>query len=197
VRHKCDIQSLSYGPLVPSRGWDHQMEISSTITDAALPVGPGRRRRPRSTHSAACRLPWQESARVPWTLLEARRLAREGCAHCLNYPLWVAFLTDMVAATRRYRHAVPPVRGWLLVARLPPQLSGSELRYRRAHACSCRQTGRGRRYATVRTGNRLPDQCSPSVRRPARSAREDNFGHGLDLADTQRVGLVDHAVGPR
>jgi hypothetical protein len=26
----------------------------------------------------------------------------------------------MVAATRRYRHAVPPARGWLLAARLSP-----------------------------------------------------------------------------
>jgi hypothetical protein len=36
VRHKCDIQSLSYGPLVPSRGWDHQMGIGSIITGVAL-----------------------------------------------------------------------------------------------------------------------------------------------------------------
>jgi hypothetical protein len=28
--------------------------------------------------------------------------------HRLNYPLWGPFLTDMVAGTRRYRHAVPP-----------------------------------------------------------------------------------------
>ena len=38
MRHKCDIQSLSYGPLVPSRGWDHQMGIGSIITGAALPA---------------------------------------------------------------------------------------------------------------------------------------------------------------
>jgi hypothetical protein len=38
VRHKCDIQSLSYGPLVPSRGWDHQMGIGSIIAGAALPA---------------------------------------------------------------------------------------------------------------------------------------------------------------
>ena len=50
-----------------------------------------------------------------------------------EYPLSASLLTDMVAATRRYRHVVSAVRGWLLVARLPPRLSGSELRYRRAY----------------------------------------------------------------
>ena len=65
---------------------------------------------------------------------EAAAGARAAPADRPNYPLWASFLTDIVAATRRYRHAVPPVRGWLLVARLPPRLSGSELRYRRANS---------------------------------------------------------------
>jgi hypothetical protein len=55
----------------------------------------------------------------------------------------------MVSATRRYRHAVPLVRGWLLVARLPPRLSGSELRYRRAYCYSGRPTLLGQPARTI------------------------------------------------
>ena len=73
------------------------MEISSIITGAALPAAEAAAAFPRSARSVGFRLPGSP-----------------------EYPLWALPLTDMVTATRRYRHAVPPVRGWLLAARLSP-----------------------------------------------------------------------------
>jgi hypothetical protein len=95
------------------------MEIDSIITGAALPCRRGRRC-PRGARSAGCRRPRGESPRVPQILLEARLQAVEVVNTSPELPLSASHSTDMVAATRRYRHAVPPVRGWLLVARLPP-----------------------------------------------------------------------------
>ena len=82
MRHKCDMQSLSYGPLVPSRGWDHQMELGSIITGAALCLlprpPPVSAQRPLGRMQAAVPGVGKGS---PGCFLEARLLAREDCPH--------------------------------------------------------------------------------------------------------------------
>ena len=87
------------------------MEIGSIITGAALPAAEaaaGVRAAPGQP-DAGC--PCRESARVPGYFSRPGHWPVKTIPHRENYPLWASFLTDMVAATRRYRHAVPPVRG--------------------------------------------------------------------------------------
>ena len=74
------------------------------------------------------------------------------------------------------RHAVPPIRGWLPVARLPPRLSGSELRYRRAHGVFMSQQGlRSPKYIGVAAITE-PAPTGRSAASPAAAARQIGAG---------------------